>query len=145
MLTIAPGFAALLHLRHHVPCAGLRHQEGTLEIDAQDLVEVGFRNIEEVAGRNDAGIVDEYVDAAETGDDRRDQRVHIGRRADIAVDIGARPESAPPRPCRSHHRYRRATSFAHLGMEAFGAGEPDAACGASDDRNLVLKLHRVPQ
>ena len=72
----------------------LAAQERALEVDAQHAIEIGFLEIEELAAGEDAGIVDQHIDAAEGIDGGGEQVVHVEPFADIAFDEADRTECA---------------------------------------------------
>jgi hypothetical protein len=65
---------------------GLAAQEGALEVDAHDAVEIGLGDIEEIVAMDDTGIVDEDVDVTEHVERRGYQIVHGEPVADIGAD-----------------------------------------------------------
>jgi hypothetical protein len=141
MLTIAPrevrssGYLprpALHHLARH----GLAHQERALDVDADHRVEVGLGHVQEIRSLEDAGVVDQHVDAAMRGQGARDQRVHVGLVADVAVHVD-------PAEFGCQRLARRVGQIGqhHVGAfarEAAGAGLADALGAAGDDDDAAV-------
>ncbi len=79
--------AALLrdHGRQRRPA----HEEDAVHVDAKDLAPRLVAGVDDVGALDDARGVDQCVDTAKAGDDRRDGLVAEGRLADIAgVELG---------------------------------------------------------
>ena len=122
----------LRHLARH----GLAHQEGALEVDAQHGVEIGFGHVQEIGRLEDAGVVDQHVDAAVRGQGARHQRVHVGLVAHVAVHV-ERAEFGGQ---------RAAVRVVQIGdhdvgafaREAPGAGLADALGAAGDDDDAAV-------
>ena len=77
--------AARPHLRHHLPRRRLSDEERAAQIDAQNTVELGRRQVEEIGAVENGGIVDEHIDRAAEFQRRRDQARDIRLGADIAA------------------------------------------------------------
>ena len=127
-------------LRDHAPGGGLADEKRALEVHPQHAVEVGFRQREEIGAVNDAGIVDQDVDAAERAAGFRDHVLGRLRIADIGVDELGLAEGAR----------RRLAGFGidvgdgdarALGDVAPGNRVADAVRPAGHDRDLVLEPH----
>src|SRR5438552_2279919 len=116
-----------LDLRHHAPRRRLADEKRALEVHAQNAVEVGFRQIEEIGRVDDAGIVDKDVEIAERAAGFGDHALGFCR----VPDVGGKEASVAEVAC---------GSLAGGGVD-IGDREPDAARGASDDRDLVLQPH----
>jgi hypothetical protein len=56
----------------------LADEEGALEVDGDDGVPVGLRDVEELRGAEDAGVVDQPVHAAEDGERGGQGGLHVG-------------------------------------------------------------------
>ena len=131
-------------LLDHLPRGCLTGEECPLEVHAENAVELLFRQIEKRRVIDNAGVVDEHVDAAVHLERLGDQVVHVELFRDVAVD-----------------EIRGATALADLGDNAIAgvvihvrdddlgalAGEPhgtslaDALPGARYDRDPVLEQH----
>ena len=88
------GTSVLLHLGDHPVRDGLREEERSLEIDANEAVETllgGFEDIQPLE-EADAGGIDQQVDVSERRESLFHEPVPVGRFADIA---GERDESDP--------------------------------------------------
>ena len=103
-------------LRDHAPGGGLADEKRALEVHPQHAVEVGFRQREEIGAVNDAGIVDQDVEAADTrGRFPRPRARRRLRIADIGVDeLGLAPSA------------RAAASPASASMSAMVTRAPSA-------------------
>ena len=62
---------------------GLGQEKRALEVDGQEAVEIGLVHLQEGARLEQAGIVDEHIDATEAGQRRVDETLAVGRVADI--------------------------------------------------------------
>ncbi len=131
-------FLAGLHALDHVPRHRLPAQERTLEVGADDAVEVALLQLEKILRRQHRRVVDEHIDWPERADRGVDQIAHRGHVADVATHVAHRTE-----PAEVSDR-GRAGVVVHvgnhdaraLGEEAPGNGVADAAGAAGDDRNL---------
>ncbi len=139
MLTIVPGLLPGLDLRRHFPGYRLADEERALQVHAQHAVEIGFLQIEEIGAVDDAGVVDQHVDAAGRLGLRHEVR-HVAGVAHVAADeAGVRSELLGGRP---------AGGLVDVGEDdlgAFrdqplGAGAPDAAGGAGDDGGPAIEF-----
>ena len=114
-----------------------------LEVDLQHAVEIGFGQLEEVGGMDDAGVVDRDVDIAERAAGFGNG---VGSACRVA-DIGGEETGIAQRP-----RGGLAGGGVDVGNGDFrpfghvvpGDREPDAVRGAGHDRHLVLEPHGGP-
>ena len=135
--------ALLLHRRGR----RLRDPVGRAQDRAERLLEVLLGLLEERDDAEDAGRVDEHVDAAEALDGGRDERLRLLARGDLAgVDVDALAG-----------RVEGVAGGLELGLagaaeddaralleEALRCGAADAAAAAGDQDDLVLELHGEP-
>jgi hypothetical protein len=75
--------AGLDHLARH----GLAHEERALDVDADHRIEIGLGHVQKIRRLEDAGVVHQHIDAAVRGQGARDQRVHVGLVADVAMHV----------------------------------------------------------
>lgn len=75
-------------LAGHFTCHRLAHEKGALDVHTQHGVEIVLFDIEKVRHLEDAGIVDQHIDAAELLHDAGDKSVHLLLVAHIAVQVG---------------------------------------------------------
>src|SRR3546814_14926592 len=83
----------LLDTRDHVPPDRLAEEEERLEIGVHHRVPIRFGEVDRVGAADDAGIVDQYVDAAECGERRVDERLHRGDARQVGVEIDRKSTS----------------------------------------------------
>ena len=126
-----------------MPRHRLAAEERALQVDAQHAVEILFRNIEEVAGRDDAGIVDEDVDLAAEIQRRGEEIGDVVAIADICAHETAGAERSEPLD-----RRRAGVGVdirdddpRPLGHEPLGDGIADPLGTAGDDGDPVFELH----
>ncbi len=70
-------------LRDHDPCRRLREEKGSLQVDVQHIVPIRFAEIKCRGAADDAGIVDQDIEASHLRDDSGNDLVkslHTGRR-----------------------------------------------------------------
>ena len=127
----------------HRPQRVLRAQPGALEIDAEDAIPFGLGHLGGVEVGVHAGVVDQHVERAVTGDDGLNRAPHVGLDRDVRA--GRRWRRCRPPPARGPSPGRPASSrSAKVDRRAFG-GEllddrpPDAAGAAGDERNLSVQ------
>ena len=128
----------------HLPRGGLRAQERALQVDPQHPVEVLFGQVEELGGVDDAGVVDEDVDATEVRDGVVDQRFARGPVADVGLLVERIAAGG-----RDRLHDGTAADFVDVGDddartglgEGAGAGRADALRCAGHDGDAISKLH----
>jgi len=123
-----------------------RDEQGTEQVDADDLGHVPARKLVETAYLDDAGIVDDAIDVAE----RRDGATHGSFGSAGISDVGVNEErvgvgaSQPPRSrspsCFHTLRYGDAKPDFH---ERLGGGESYPASAARDQDCLSSASHRT--
>ena len=134
--------------RLHRRKAGLGRQEGAAQIDPQHLVPLRDRDILDQRPGVDAGVLHQYVDAAEALQGGGDDAFGIGLAGDVGGDEDGRPDRRQPLGGRGtglglavgdHHR------CAFLD-EAFGDAGANAARRADHDRHAIRQssAHHVP-
>ena len=122
----------------------MAYEKGALEVHPQHAIEIGFGEVEKVGGVNDAGIVDQDVEAAEA----RRRFVHqpggVRRVADVGGD-GMHRRAGVQRPRRAVQlvRVSRGDGDAAPAVEERARdGPPDAFRRAGHHRNFVR--HKRP-
>jgi hypothetical protein len=124
--------AASAALRAHPGGGGLAAEEGAGRVDAQDAIPVLEGELLEPADRDDAGVVDEHVDAL----GRAAQVRHVGGLGDVGLHadaaelLGGRVD----RLAEVGEHHARA-----LGGEAGGDALADPAAGAGHHDRLAVK------
>src|SRR5262249_27812037 len=119
---------------------GLPDEERALQVHAQHAIEVGFGEVEEVRGMDDAGVVDENVEVAEGAAGVCDHALGALGVADVGSEEARVAERA------SGGLTGGGLDIGDGDLRAFGEvapgdREPDAARAAGHDGNLVLEPH----
>ena len=143
--------AAVLPLLHHAE-RGLRDVERALQVDVEDDLEVLRRELRERLVAQDAGVVDDDVDASEAVDRGLDDRLAaLGRRDRVVVgdrlaagrlDLLARrsrPSCGRSRCRRGCRRGRSRRPAAPRDASSSACCLPEAATGAGDDRHAIVE------
>ena len=130
--------------RDHDPKRLAPDQEGAAQIDADQPVEVRRRGLEQRLLDQDAGVVDQDVEAAETGDAVSNMRQHLA----LVGDVGLHGEGPAPLRLRSRRPPLRSSPAARgpttatcapSAANASGDRPPDAARAAGDQSALALQ------
>jgi len=131
MLTMLPVWSFAIS-RH-----GLAHQERALQVDPQHGVEIRFGHVQEIRRLENAGVVDQHVDAAMRLHCLGDHRVDLRLVAHVAMHVEAaqfRRERLAVRVVHVHDH--RLGAFAR---EAANAGLAYALGAAGDDADTAAQ------
>src|SRR5262249_47103622 len=127
------------------PRDGLSAEEAPLEIDAQDVIPLALRHLEEDRTGEDAGVVDENVGRTQFFCDCRDKRLDLSGLHDIGFHDGrATAETAHVLGDGFRRRGVVQEVDADVGSilsQRYGDGPTDSLLGARDERNLARKPH----
>ncbi|MCY1297236.1 hypothetical protein D9M70_466690 [compost metagenome] len=132
--------------RDHVSGCGLRQQKGRLQVDVEHTVPVFLGIVEQVGAANDAGIVDEDVDAAEGGHDVADRRRRVERPGEIDGQFVKANTRLSYQRCRLRHGRR--TEGGDIGAgprECQGHALAEAGAGAGDEGGLACEVKQRVQ
>jgi hypothetical protein len=136
-----PGRAA-----YHVRADRATAQERAAEVDGQDAVELGDRQLEERDVRADAGVVDEHVDRPEAARGGGDQPLDLVGSRDVGVVVGGAPTGRLDRPHDLLGALPVAGVVDHdagaLGAEALGGCPPDPPARSRHEDGRVLETAR---
>jgi hypothetical protein len=75
----------------HARYDGTRDVEQPVDVDAKNLAPVALAHVEQLAAAQDAGVVDENVDASELRGERRDRRFDFVLEATLPAAIRTMP------------------------------------------------------
>src|SRR5262249_6250573 len=117
------------------------HVEGAVEVVANDGVPALDRERQRRGGKLAAGVVDENIDLAEAIEDLPDQRLHLGRLADVAGE-GDRLTFLTQLRDPGIEVLGLARGDHHLGPELehfHGGGLADAGASSGYERDLALE------
>ncbi len=136
--------AAGLDLRNHLPRGRLSGEERAAQIDPDDAVELGGRQVEKVGAVEHGGVVNQHVEPAGDAERALDQRAHLAFIADIAAHeprgepLGGqrRRGRAPGRLVDIGDHHMRA-----LARKAPGDGPADTVRRSGHDRRCAMKSH----
>jgi hypothetical protein len=140
--TIAPPRPAARGL--HGPRSSLSGEEGAVEDVVEKTIEFDLGHLEEGLRREDAGIVEQHIEAAEAVERRLHESFAGGRQRDVAhIDGDARPRRVDIMGSRLGLRAIAAVDNdgTALGDEAGRKLLTHARTTAGNDRNLVLEPH----
>src|SRR5512144_3172364 len=133
---------------HQRPRHRLGTEEASLEVHAQHVIPLPFRQLEERRAREDARVVDQDVGRTEPGAHRGDQRLHVPGPRDVTLD-GEGP--APERPDLPGHALGRPrvvekvqADIRSLARHAERNGPADPLLRARDERHLARESHPFP-
>ena len=114
---------------------GLAHQERAFDVDAQHGIEIFFSDVKKIGRAENAGVVDQHIDAALPVKRLPHQLVHLRLVAHVAVHIQTRKLGRQCRAARIVHI--REHDMCALGGKAPNAGRAYALCGACNEADTA--------
>jgi hypothetical protein len=119
-------------------------QEHALQVDPQHGIEIGLADLQEVGGLDDAGVVDQDVEATERRERPIDQALCLAGIADVGLDELHPTAVCPDRLGRALAAFGIDVADDHgsgFGGEGLDAGMADAVRTAGHDHHLIRKAH----